>query len=679
MGGGDVAEGDRRRPPGIPASIDHQVLGLDEGGPRFVRRDGDVGYFTPAGGGAERAVYLPGAPSFARMADEALAAGDAAGRAAAPQAGPRVADAGAFTSFLGPQDTAPVATDANPPPASVAPGTGPLANPQRWSPQGPTPVTGQPPAPPARSMTEQAQREIARTRQSGAFTSSVGPSPQATAERMFTTPHNEPNPEAYVGETFIDPYGGGVAAPAPQRGQGRGRAPATEAELVDPNAQLIDELISRPEGERLVPYDFRPESIGERTARGIDEARRLQQERSELAGGAAAEREDLLHDRQARQAQMEAERQDAMRHARQRLEGAIQRMNEAQIDPNRYFAQRGGAAGRIGAAISVALGAVGGALMGTGGNEALAIIQSEIERDMDAQRQNQAHSRAGVQAAQSFLDITRREFSDQQAAEDAAQALMWEQVSQRVGQHVAALQGEEARQRAQALQLQADQQAQAAAARAAEQEFRTEMELRRLRADTMRAEARAAREQRRLMGGGARGSLPMPPSWTQGPEAWAGLTRSQQQSAIGRLGTRAPSGSGGPSADLRQRFTAASDAVSQLMQAVPESGDIPGVGAIDSRRGTGWMQSDAGRRIRLLGENAVRRYLRMESGAAISEDEMSQEMQIRGMHEGASEAQFREGMAQLRRDLQARAQALGLSGPEGRPQEAPLPPGVRRR
>ena len=112
-------------------------------------------------------------------------------------------------------------------------------------------------------------------------------------------------------------------------------------------------------------------------------------------------------------------------------------------------------------------------------------------------------------------------------------------------------------------------------------------------------------------------------------------------------------------------LSAAEDAVQQAIDAVPAQGDIPGVGRFDSLRGEGLFQSEEGRRVRTLASNAIRRYLRLESGAAISDQEMASEMELRGMGPGATEQQFRDGLRDLQRDLQRRAATLrgGLSAP----------------
>ncbi len=163
-------------------------------------------------------------------------------------------------------------------------------------------------------------------------------------------------------------------------------------------------------------------------------------------------------------------------------------------------------------------------------------------------------------------------------------------------------------------------------------------------------------------------TLNTPPAGWQGtPEGWRALSRRQRQAQIAELGT--PTRGRGPTPntrDLAVRVSAADDALRELEESIPADGqDVPGFGRVDSLLGRSIVQSDAGVRLRTQAENAVRRYLRLESGATIGEDEMAAEMSLRGMGPGASERQMRDGVRDLRRDLDARARTLteGLQAP----------------
>jgi hypothetical protein len=498
--------------------------------PRLVRREGDIGFFEPEGGGEPRAVHLPSAPTFRALAD-------AAEQTPQLQATPlQVPIYGSQPQPPGRPAPAPRRA-ARPAPQPQQPPLDPDAQRALQSFQRPAP----PPveaveAPRLRMETGLARpnapviagdmsRSHADLDQRGALALQQDPTIEEDLLTMdrYAQSFGEPG-EARPGETFVDADGNVIEAPgaldnpwanlgaqqqaptttrptpAPgSRPRPRAPRPPTEEEL---NAQLISELTGRPRDDApLVGEDFRTQSFGEREQELIGDSERLAQDRAHQAGVTAAEQQDAIEEAQMQAAQTERDRQDSTRAAMQRYQAAQQRLSEAQIDPNRFFADRGGAAGRIGGAIAVALGAVGATLTG-GPNTALEIISDEIDRDIEAQRANQSLASAEVDSARTFVDLTRTEFSDRQAADEAARSFAWETVARRAAQHEAELQGQDARMQAQALRLEAEQRAAMHAQQAQEAEFRRELELRTLQANTIRAEARATREQRRAMGGG---------------------------------------------------------------------------------------------------------------------------------------------------------------------------------
>lgn len=162
------------------------------------------------------------------------------------------------------------------------------------------------------------------------------------------------------------------------------------------------------------------------------------------------------------------------------------------------------------------------------------------------------------------------------------------------------------------------------------------------------------------VGGGA---LATPPEGWQGTEEqWRALPLRLRQQQVASLGGRRQGGAQQARAnELAVRTEAANDAVRALTEAMPPEGqDVPGFGPVDSLRGrTPFLQSTEGIRMRTLAENAVRRYLRLESGASISDQEMRTEMELRGMGTGATEQQFRQGARDLQRDLQTRLRVQG--------------------
>jgi hypothetical protein len=97
--------------------------------------------------------------------------------------------------------------------------------------------------------------------------------------------------------------------------------------------------------------------------------------------------------------------------------------------------------------------------------------------------------------------------------------------------------------------------------------------------------------------------------------------------------------------------------------------DIPGVGTVDSNIGAlpllgRLWQGREGRVLRQRARAAARRFVRMESGAAITDQEMEDELEARGLARGATEEEFREGWRAMRADIDARLGRTAQTGSE---------------
>ena len=112
---------------------------------------------------------------------------------------------------------------------------------------------------------------------------------------------------------------------------------------------------------------------------------------------------------QARRAQVDAR----MKQLHTEQDSAIAQFKSGAIDPDRYFKQKGMGA-RIVAAIAVALGAFGAALT-NGQNYALQILQSNIDRDIEAQR-------AELDKAKTVADLTGNQLAELTAAYGSPEA-----------------------------------------------------------------------------------------------------------------------------------------------------------------------------------------------------------------------------------------------------------------
>lgn len=384
----------------------------------------------------------------------------------------------------------------------------------------------------------------------------------------------------------------------------------------------------------------------------IDRQMLLEQQRAGLAQRAAHTQAQIEAQVEAERQQLEQDRQRAMQGARQRYQNAIDRVSSMHLDPNHFFRDQG-AFGTVSSVVAVALGALGQALTGSSTNGALDQINAAIDRDMQAQQSDIESARVGADMQGNMIDIMRTEFSDAQAAHDAARAAMLQQAALHVQEMEGSLAGQEAQNNADALRSQLEGQAeearQAAEARQAEIDLHHAQTLREL----ARAQQESIRANRMGMGGTAR-----PPHVTSAMLANFDAIRranpdvSPEDAAMladlppGFVPTQSSA------ADPSRARAAASTALSELEAAVPAEGDIPSVGVADSRA-PDWLLSDEGRRVRALAQRTLVRLLRVDSGGVIGPDEIAQYAQMYGLAPGSTETQFREGVRAMRADLDA--------------------------
>jgi hypothetical protein len=193
----------------------------------------------------------------------------------------------------------------------------------------------------------------------------------------------------------------------------------------------------------------------EAEAGALDETARAMQ--------SAQSRADAL---ERRRQQAEQARQAELMRRQRELDAAASQVASRQLDPGRLFA-KGETRNRVAAAVGIVLGGLADAIRGgdAGLGSAMALVNSAIDRDIEAQRGNVAIAQQGVAAQQSLLQDMRRTFGDQQAAEEATRATMLEGVERQI--QALALQATSDAQRAQLAQMLAEIQAQKAAARQA--------------------------------------------------------------------------------------------------------------------------------------------------------------------------------------------------------------------
>ena len=501
------------------------------------------------------------------------------------------------------------------------------------------------------------------------------PTQPATTEVDYSRYRNQ-TPEP--GTTFVDPptqAAPRVRRPAP--------APIEDDKPFDVDEQLIDQLIERGDGEALArvgeegntPFadvnDARTSTQTERALYRLDDSRRLQQAAAETQQAAAIDRQAMLERQQAETEALQAQRQQALGQAQRRYLDAYRTAQNTHVNPSRFYADRG-VAGTIGIGIAMALGDVGAALTG-GENRAAQIIEAAINRDMEAQRANQANAQAGVRNAQTFFDLTRQQFNDEEAALEAARSLAWNQVAQRTAAQMQGLASEEARINASALRDRAIAESQQAARAALHAEQDRELAMRRelleqqgLQLENQEQGLDNARLQRRLSGAGvSRGALPMPRGWGGGAQAWALLPRARQLHVIERLGLD----SGGDLSEGERDVAAAQAALDDLAEMVPAEGDIPGVGMLDAPMhwaleslGLGPLAESLipgyaeGAELRARRINIIDLIGRLRSGAVIGADEEARYERMLG---GNTEDALRRAIPRIQTELRARLGQYG--------------------
>jgi len=118
---------------------------------------------------------------------------------------------------------------------------------------------------------------------------------------------------------------------------------------------------------------------------------------------------------------------------------------------------------KLAAGIAVALGGIGGALTGKGGNVGLDMINKVIDRDIDAQKFNierdLMRKRAGMEVSQNLLQDLHQQFGDKMHAETALRAIMLEKAKNQLDAIAGRYQAPEIKAKAQQLsaQLSAEQ------------------------------------------------------------------------------------------------------------------------------------------------------------------------------------------------------------------------------
>lgn len=400
---------------------------------------------------------------------------------------------------------------------------------------------------------------------------------------------------------------------------------------------------------RETPYD--------RERRALEAARGIEQQRAEMMAGQAMDRADAEDAYLRRQNALEVQRREDEGRARQSMQRAADRLAATQMEPGRYW-RNAGAFGVIGNALAVGLGALGES-MGGGPNTALQTINEAIDRDLSAQERDITTATQDVENRRGLLREVQNEFVSRQGALEASRAILLRQAAAQAEAQAAQLGSQEIAANAARARDQLLTQAERAQAAAQAAEIEAALSMREQVARIRGLEARALRDERRAMGGGA-GAPQIERVTTPQMQAFdamvaSGIDRTEAAARAGLPAGLVPQGN--PiTTEQRAPLDALDAALRQVEALVPAEGDIAGAGVWDGNV-PNFMQSDAGLQLRVALEDMIDLYGRVRSGAAITEAE--REAFRRNLIGGGTERELRVGLAQLRREISAR---LGRGG-----------------
>ena len=145
---------------------------------------------------------------------------------------------------------------------------------------------------------------------------------------------------------------------------------------------------------------------------------------------ASYEREAAAIEQQRQEIQRRKEA--AVSRAMASYRGAVERLDNSGVDPDRWWKERGTGGGIL-AAIAVGLGALG-STWGKTPNYALDIIQSSIDRDIDAQKATLENKRSALAARQTLVGQLYDYYGDMDQAVKASKSYAWEKVIGQVKQ-----------------------------------------------------------------------------------------------------------------------------------------------------------------------------------------------------------------------------------------------------
>jgi hypothetical protein len=175
----------------------------------------------------------------------------------------------------------------------------------------------------------------------------------------------------------------------------------------------------------------------------------IQDQQAQAQAAIQAQRQKSLEIMQAEDQERRASAQRAMAGAQQKYSEASDNLAKTEVDPDRWWNEKSTGT-KVLLAISAALGAFGSGLTGAP-NMAAQMIQSAIDRDMEAQKAGIANREKGLEAQQGLMARMREFYQTDDDAANAAKAFVLQRTAMQVEQLGSEAASDEARLQSQKL------------------------------------------------------------------------------------------------------------------------------------------------------------------------------------------------------------------------------------
>lgn len=183
-----------------------------------------------------------------------------------------------------------------------------------------------------------------------------------------------------------------------------------------PSAKVLGVVsnVGSPAGTTPDPFTMKSEAVEYGSNVGIQRA----QEEGAYLRERASQQEQMLQEQQ----QKEARRQEQIKEQELKAQQALDEFASAKVDPDRFWKNKG-TGDKIIAGIAIALGAISQGITKSNSNQALDIINSQIDRDLEAQKIEILSKKEAASGQTGILAQMRARFDDERVAENMARVI----------------------------------------------------------------------------------------------------------------------------------------------------------------------------------------------------------------------------------------------------------------